>query len=78
MFERAIIRELDGVALNHDVYSCVPVIAAGCQNYVRIATQVDTLLLGRAGAEVDGFVEPDGNERRNVRPTIGPDGRDPE
>src|SRR5215831_10658808 len=48
-FERVIIRDLDGVALNHDVYSCVPV-AASCQNYVRIPIQVDRLLLGRAGA----------------------------
>jgi len=77
-FERVIIRELDGVALNHDVYSCVPVVAASCQNYVRIPIQVDRLLLGCVGAEVDGFVELDSNERSNVRPTIGPDGRDPE
>src|SRR5215510_5282627 len=76
-FERVIIRELDGVALNHDVYSCVPVVAAGCQNYVRIATQVERLSLRSDGAEVDGFVEPDGNERSNVRPTIGPYRRDP-
>src|SRR5262245_12757200 len=67
-FESVIIRELDRVALSHDVYSCLPLVAASCQNYVRIATQVDRLLLGRARAEVDGFVEPDGNERSNVRP----------
>src|SRR5262245_51009321 len=76
-FERVIIRELDGVALNHDVYSCVPVVAAGCQNYVWIATQIDRFLLRRASAEVNRFVEPDGNERSNVRPTIGPYRRDP-
>src|SRR5207253_9790694 len=56
----------------------LPRIAAGQQNHVRVSTQVRGLLLGGASGEVNGTVEPYGNERGNVGSTVGPDGRDPE
>jgi hypothetical protein len=53
-------------------------VAAGYQDDVRIAAQVEGLLLGGARCEVESFLEPHGNERSDVRSTIGPDGGDPE
>jgi len=52
--ERVIVGDLNGVALDDDVQSCVPLVAAGRQDHVRVDPQVDGLLLGEAGAEVDG------------------------
>jgi hypothetical protein len=45
---------------------------------VWIASQIDGLLLGGAGHEVDGTVEPHGNEGSDMWSTIGSDRRDPE
>src|SRR6266566_2852137 len=77
-FEHVIVGELDGVALDHDVEPFVPVVAAGRQNHVRVPTKVHGLLFAGAGGEVDGPIEPHGNERSDVGATIGPDRRDPE
>src|ERR1019366_8852816 len=76
--ERVIVGDLDSVALDHDVQPCVPLVAAGGQDHVRAGAQVDGLLLGEAGAKVDGPVHPHGNERCDVGPPVGPDRRDPE
>src|SRR5487761_1408014 len=76
--EQVIVGELDGVTLDDDVQPCVPVVAASRQDHVRVAAQVDGLLLGSAGAEADGAVEPHGDERGHVRSAVGPDRGDPE
>jgi len=76
--QRGVVGDLDGVALDDDVQAAVPVIAPGGEGDVRVRAQVDGLLFGGAGAEVEGAVEPDGRERGDVRPSVGTDGGDPE
>jgi len=77
-FEHVIVGNLDGVALDHDIKPCVPVVAAGRQNYVRVPTKVLGLLFSGASAEVDGPIEPHGNQRSDVGRAFGPDRREPE
>src|SRR5437667_5086291 len=70
-FERVLVGDPHGVALNHHVESfCL--VAAGRQNDVRVSTQVDSLLRGVGSGKVDGPVVPHGNARRDVRATVGP------
>src|SRR5690348_5085914 len=76
--EHFVVGEPDGVALHHHVQPLVPAIAAGGQDHMRVVFKVDGLLLGAAGGDVDGPVEPYGNERGDVGPTVGPDRGDPE
>jgi hypothetical protein len=76
-FENVIVRYLDGVALDNDVDSSVPLIATCRQNDVWVSAQVKRLLFSGTGAEVDRAVEPNGDERSNVWSSIGPDRRDP-
>ena len=76
--EHVIVGDLDGVAFYHDIQPGVPVVAAGGQDHVRVAAQVGGLLLALTGGEMNDPVKPHGNQRRDVRPTIGPDRRDPE
>ena len=76
--EYVIVRDLDGVAPDHDVQSGVPLVAAGGQGDMRVGPEVDGLLLSGTGAEVEGPIGPDRNQRRDVRPAAGPDGGDPE
>src|SRR6266516_4747799 len=64
--EHFVVGEPDGVAHDHHVQPFVPAVAAGDQDHVRVALEVDGLLLGAAGGEVDGPVEPHGNERGDV------------
>src|SRR5215471_21849397 len=76
--EHFVVGEPDGVALDHHVQALVPAVAAGSQDHVRVALEVDGLLLGAAGGEVDGPLEPHGNERGDMGPAVGPDRGDPE
>src|SRR5689334_24797669 len=50
--EQGLVGDLDGVALGYHVEPLVPPGAAGQQQHVRVAAQVDGLLLALAGAEV--------------------------
>src|SRR5205823_13774407 len=45
---------------------------------VRVGSQVRGLLLAGAGGEIDGVIEPDSDEWRDMRSSVGADGRDPE
>src|SRR5207248_2544482 len=77
-FEDALVHDLDGLALDHDVEPSLPLVATGRQDHVLVGSQVRGLLLAGAGGEVDGVIEPDSDEWRDMRSTVGPDGRDPE
>jgi hypothetical protein len=77
-FEDALVRDLDGVTLDHNVKPPFPLVAAGREEHVPIASQVDGLLFVRAGGEVDGILQPNGHEGRDVGATVGSDRRDPE
>src|ERR1700729_4642441 len=66
------------LALDNHVEAALPVIGAGGQRDARVAGEVARLLLVRARGEVQGVVEPDGDERSDVRPAVCADGRDPE
>src|SRR5262249_11795400 len=61
-----------------DVEPFLPLVAAGREDHASIGSEVDGLLLVRARGEVEGLVQPDGDERRDMRPTVGSHGRDPE
>src|SRR5688500_6665239 len=76
--QRLVVRDLNGVALDDHVEPVVPAVAAGRQDHVRVGAQVDGLLLGVAGAEVEGAVEPDRDERGDVWSPGCTDGGDPE
>src|SRR5689334_2287622 len=52
--EQGLVGDLDGVALGYHVEPLIPPGAAGQQQHVRVAAQVDGLLLALAGAEVEG------------------------
>src|SRR6266567_612256 len=69
--------DLDRVAFDHDVEPFVPAVAASRQNHMWVSTKVDGLLFGVGSAEVDGPVVPHGNDRRDMRATIGPHRREP-
>ena len=60
----------DGVALDNDIKSRVPVIASGRQRDVRVAPQVNGLLLVVAGTEVQRLPDPDRDQRGDVRPSV--------
>src|ERR671926_1188038 len=47
-----------GDALDDDVQAAVPRVAPGRKDYLAVGSEVDGLLLRRAGAEVEGAVEP--------------------
>src|SRR3954447_3738828 len=66
------------LALHDHVEAALPVVGAGGQRDARVAGEVARLLLVRARAEVQRIVEPDGDERGDVRAAIAADGRDPE
>src|SRR5437763_8821111 len=70
-FERVLVGDPHGVALNYHVESFF-LVAAGRQNDVRVSTQVDRLLRGVGSGKVDGPVVPNGRERRYMRPTVRP------
>src|SRR5579859_4799055 len=72
-FERVLLGDPHGVALNHYGESFF-LVAASRQNDVRVCTQVDRLLCGLGSGKVDGPVVPHGHERRDVRATVGPHG----
>jgi hypothetical protein len=65
------------VTLNHHIQALVPPVAAGGQYHVRVGLQVGELLLLGAGGKPDGFLRPRRDDRRDVWPTIGPDGGEP-
>jgi hypothetical protein len=77
-FEDALVHHLDGLALDHDVEPSLPLVATGRQDHVLVGSQVDGLLLAGASGETDGVIKPDSDEWRDMRSTVGPDGRDPE
>src|SRR5262249_34891193 len=66
------------VALDHDIEAPIPAVAAGAEDHVPVAAQVDSLLLAGAGTEVQGVAGPHSHQRRHVRPAIGPDSGNPE
>ncbi len=76
--EQVVVSDPDGVALDHDIESCVPDVAASHQNHVWIPLKVLGLLFGGARGEVESPIEPHGNQRSHVGATVGPDRRDPE
>ena len=65
-------------SLDHDVEPSLPVATAGRQHDVPVGSEIHGLLLVFAGGEVDGVVEPDSDEWRDVRSTVAPNSRDPE
>src|SRR5437868_3623112 len=69
---------LTRVSFDHNVESRLPFVVASGERAVRAPRQVDALLLGGTGAEVEGAVLPYGRKRRDVGPTVRADGRDPE
>jgi hypothetical protein len=77
---------LQCVAISHpdcptfddDIHPDVPLIATGQKNDTLIAVQVGCFLLGLPGAEMQRFIEPDGDEWRHVGSAVGPHGRYPE
>src|SRR4029453_8457860 len=68
--ELRVIGDPDRGALDDDVGSVFPLVAPGRQDHVLVVSEVDGLLLARAGAEVDRVVEPDRNEWRCVRSAV--------
>src|SRR6266496_2873572 len=76
-FEDALVHHLNGLALDHDVEPSLPLVAAGRQDHVLVGSQVHGLLLAGAGGEIDRVIEPDSDQWRDMRSTVGPDGRDP-
>src|ERR1700735_2529045 len=66
------------LALDNHVEAALPVVGASGQGDVRVAGEVARLLLAGAGSEVQRVVEPDGDQRSDVRPAVCADGRDPE
>jgi hypothetical protein len=75
--ERGVVGDHDGVALDHDIQPAVPVVAPSRQSHVRVAAQIDRLLLGAPRAEVKGSIEPHGGEWRDVGASVGSDRREP-
>src|SRR5271165_3800100 len=71
--EEGIVGHPYGVAFGHHVEPLVPPVAAGQQQHVRVAAQVDGLLLAVAGAEVERSVQPHGHQRGEVGPAVGTD-----
>jgi hypothetical protein len=70
--------DLDRLALDDDVEPSIPLVAAGREDDIWVAAQIAGLLLGGAGREVNGVVEPHGDKRGDARSTICADGRAPE
>jgi hypothetical protein len=67
-----------GGSFDDDVETTLPVVAAGCQNLVRVVAEVDRLCSVRSRAEVEGVLEPDGDQGSHMRPSTLSNGRDPE
>src|SRR4030088_1583738 len=63
------------LALDDHVEAALPVVSASGRRDARIAGEVARLLLVRACGEVQRVVEPDGDERGDVRPAVWADGR---
>src|SRR3984957_1514013 len=76
--EQLVVRDADGVALDYDIQPAVPTVATRRESHMRVGAEIERLLFGGACGEVNGSVEPHRDERREGRPTIGADGRDPE
>jgi hypothetical protein len=72
-----LVRDLNGLTLDDDVEALLPLVAAGREDHVRVAPQVDGLLFARAGGKVEGIVEPNGHERRHMGSAIDSDRRNP-
>src|SRR6202042_3005792 len=66
------------IALDNHVEAALPVVGARGQRDARVAGEVVRLLLVWPRGEVQCVVEPDGDERSDVWPAVGADGRDPE
>jgi hypothetical protein len=60
------------------VESLLPLAAAGREHDLLVPGQVDRLLLGCTGAEVETVVGPHRHQRRDVRPSVTANRRDPE
>src|SRR5215204_828216 len=73
-----VVAHLDRVAFDHEVHPFVQRVAPGHQDAVRVAGDVLGLLLLRTRAEVQGVVQPEGQQRRDVRPSVGAYRRHPE
>src|SRR5215469_7211697 len=76
--EQRIVGDRHGIALDDDVEPFVPGAASGGEDDVRVDAQVAGLLLGVAGGEVDGVVEPYRDQRGDMRPAVAANGGDPE
>src|SRR3984893_14020272 len=75
----AVVRDLLGLALEHDIERpCGKVAAPGGKDAGGILGQVARLALFRAGAEPNRVAVPDSDERRDVRPAAPANGREPE
>src|SRR5438477_4506768 len=61
-----------------DVEAALPVVAAGCQHHVSVSPEVDRLLLLGASGEMHGAIQPDRDQRADVRAPVASDGGDPE
>src|SRR3984885_3145796 len=66
------------LALHNHVKAAPPGIGARGKRDAGVAGEVARLLLIRTRGEVQCVVEPDGDERSDVRPAVCADGRDPE
>src|ERR1017187_2554446 len=68
----------NSVSLDHHVEALRPRVAPGRQHDVTVDPEVHGLLLGLSGGEVNGVVEPHGDQRGDMGSTVGPHRRDPE
>ncbi len=69
-----------GDALDRDVLAAAPAVGAeraGGDDHVRVVLEVAHLLLGVAGAEVEGAVAPHAAQRYGVRPAVAAHRDDP-
>src|SRR2546430_6958527 len=68
--EQGIVRHRHSRPFDYDVESAVPSITTGRQHHVRIDLEVNGLLLGLTGREVDRVVDPDRDEWRDMRSAV--------
>src|SRR5512132_190305 len=66
----ALVADLNGVAFDDEVEALPEVVAAGREDAMRVALDVPLLLLALAGAEVKRAIEPDRDERCDVRSSV--------
>src|SRR5262249_49406179 len=76
-FERASVGDAFCLALDDDVESVVPLVAPRSEDDGWVAGEVTGLLFLWSCTEMECLVEPHSDERRHVRPPVGPHGRDP-